>query len=72
MITFLVILTCLGFSLFLFNSLLKVDTKIKVIVNVVALVIVLLFILQSFGVISAHNFPPMNQPDCSAVPTLLK
>jgi uncharacterized membrane protein (Fun14 family) len=67
MITFLIILTCVGFSLFLFNSLLKVDTKIKVVVNVIALFIVLLFILQSFGVISAHNFPPMNVPNTSCV-----
>lgn len=66
MITFLVILTCLGFSLFLFNTLLKVDTKIKVVVNVMALFVVVLFILQSFGVISAHHFPP-SVPDTSCV-----
>lgn len=53
MITLLVTLIIIGVLLYLVNTLIPMDGKIKTVINVVVLILVLLFVLQSFGVLPA-------------------
>jgi hypothetical protein len=46
-----------GVALYLINTLIPMDPKIKTVINVVVLVLVLLFVLSSFGVIPAGYYP---------------
>lgn len=56
-ITFLITLVIIGVILYLLNTLVPMDQKIKTVINVVVLVLVFFYALVSFGVIPAHSFP---------------
>jgi hypothetical protein len=51
LIELLVILILIGVGLYLVNSLIPMDAKIKTIINVVVIVVVLLWLLEVFGLI---------------------
>jgi hypothetical protein len=53
-ITVLIILVVVGLLLWLVNSYIPMDAKIKNILNVVVVILVVLWLLQIFGVFSAN------------------
>jgi hypothetical protein len=50
LITVLVVLICVGVVLYLINSLIPMDRKIKNILNIVVVVLVVIWLLRAFGV----------------------
>jgi hypothetical protein len=57
LISFLLTLILVGVGLYLVNALIPMDARIKTVINVVVLVLVLFFVLSSFGVIPTGSFP---------------
>ena len=57
LITFLITLMLVGVGLYLLNTLVPMDGKIKTVINVVVVVAVFLYILSSFGVLSGTALP---------------
>lgn len=56
LIELLVVLVIVGVLLWLVNTMIPMDDKIKTIINVIVLIIVVLWVLQSFGLIgSVHG-----------------
>lgn len=53
MITLLVTLIIVGVLLYLVNTMIPMDGKIKTIINVVVVIATALFVLQSFGILPA-------------------
>lgn len=54
-ISLLIVLIVIGVLLWLCNSFIPMDPKIKMIINVVVVVIVVLWLLQVFGILGAAN-----------------
>jgi hypothetical protein len=59
LISFLITLIVVGVVLYLLNTLVPMDARIKTVINVVVLLCVFLYALQAFGIISGHNFPSL-------------
>ena len=55
LINLIVVLVIVGVILFLINNYLPMDGKIKSILNVVVVIAVIVWLLQSFGVLSGLN-----------------
>ncbi len=53
----IVILILVGAALYLINSVIPMDSKIKMIMNVVVVILVLLYVLQAFGLGSGLDQP---------------
>ena len=51
MIELLVVLILIGVVLYLVNTLIPMDPKIKTVINVVVVILVLLYVLRAFGVL---------------------
>lgn len=45
--------------LYLLNTLVPMDSKVKTVINVVVLVCVFLYVLQAFGFLAGHNVPSL-------------
>ena len=56
LITLIVVLVVLGLALYLINSLIPMDQKIKTILNIVVVLVVILWILEAFGILSNHLY----------------
>ena len=52
LVTVLLVLVCVGVILWLINTYIPMDRKIKQILNVVIVIAVVLWLLQAFGVLS--------------------
>jgi hypothetical protein len=57
MISFLIVLVIIGVCLYLLNTLVPMDAKIKTVINVVVVVAVLLYTLQFFGIVGDLSLP---------------
>lgn len=57
--SFLITLILVGVGLYLLNTLVPMDAKIKTVVNAIVLVIVFLYTLKTFGVISSTHLPQL-------------
>jgi hypothetical protein len=55
LISVIVVLIVIGVLLWLVNSMIPMDSKIKTIINVVVVIVVCLWLLQSFGLIGDLN-----------------
>jgi hypothetical protein len=55
LISLLIILVIVGVVLWLINTYIPMDGKIKKILNVVVVVIVIIWLLSAFGVIGSHS-----------------
>lgn len=53
----IILLIVIGIMLWLVNTYIPMDQKIKTILNVVVVVVVLLWLLRIFGVLGALNVP---------------
>jgi hypothetical protein len=56
LINLIVVLAIVGVILYLINNYLPMDGKIKNILNIVVVIVVILWLLQSFGVLSGISF----------------
>lgn len=54
-ISLLVVLIIVGVVLYLVNTLIPMDAKIKTIINAVVVIVVLLWVLQALGLMSGLN-----------------
>jgi hypothetical protein len=57
MVSLIVLLILVGVGLYLINTVLPLDPNIKTIINVVILLVVVLYILQVFGLLSPLGGP---------------
>ncbi len=57
MINLIVGLIVVGVCLWLVNSMIPMQPQIKTIINVLVVLVVVLWLLSSFGIISGSNFP---------------
>lgn len=55
MISFLITLVIIGALLYIVNTLVPMDARIKTVINVVVLILVLLYVLELFGIIPANS-----------------
>lgn len=55
LISLIIVLVVVGVILWVVNSMIPMDSKIKMILNVVVLIVVLLWLLQVFGVLGSIN-----------------
>ena len=55
LVTVLVVLICVGVVLWLINSLIPMDRKIKNILNIVVVILVIIWLLRAFGVMDTLN-----------------
>ena len=55
LISLLIVLLVIGVVLYLFNTLVAIDPRIKTVINVLVLLFVFLYVLQAFGIV--HNLP---------------
>jgi VIT1/CCC1 family predicted Fe2+/Mn2+ transporter len=62
LIGLIVVLIIVGVLLYLVNSVIPMDGKIKLILNVVVVIAVLLWLLNAFGLLSGVNVGPLNRP----------
>ena len=58
-ISFLITLMIIGVCLYLVNTLIPMDARIKQVINVVVLILVLFFVLSAFGVLPSGSFPSL-------------
>jgi hypothetical protein len=58
MMQLIVILILIGVGLYLLNTLVPLDVKIKTIINVVIIIAVLLWVLKAFGIFSFGGVHP--------------
>jgi len=56
LISILVVLVIFGVVLWLLNTYIPIDGKIKKILNVVVVILVILLLLGAFGVLGSHSF----------------
>lgn len=61
LISFLIVLIIVGVVLYLFNTLVTMDAKIKTVINVVVFLAVFLYALQSFGIMPANGLLHLNK-----------
>lgn len=59
LISLLVVLLIVGVVLYLLNTLVPMDGRIKTVINVVVILAVFLYVLQAFGVLGAHSLPAL-------------
>lgn len=59
LVSFLVVLVVVGVCLYLLNTLVPMDPKIKTVINVVVCLAVFLYVLSAFGIISTTSFPSL-------------
>ena len=59
LIGILVVLVVVGVLLYIANTLLPIDARIKVVINAIVLLVVFLWILEAFGLFS---FGPLTHP----------
>jgi hypothetical protein len=57
MFSFLLVLIVVGVLLYILNTLIPMDNRIKTCINAVVLLAVFVYILEGFGVIPAGSFP---------------
>jgi len=57
MVSLLVVLIIVGVVLYLVNTLIPMDARIKTVINVVVIICVLLYVLQAFGLLNGVNVP---------------
>jgi len=57
LISLIVTLVVVGVLLWAVNSLIPMEARIKQILNVVVIIVVVLWLLQSFGILGALNTP---------------
>lgn len=57
-ITLLVLLILIGVGLYLVNTLLPMDAKIKMIINIVVILVVILWLLNVFGLFDSMGTVP--------------
>ncbi|QLH40154.1 MAG: hypothetical protein HWD60_16090 [Defluviicoccus sp.] len=60
LISILLVLIVVGVVLWLINTYLPMDGKIKTILNVVVVIAVILWLLQGFGVLGTAHTVPLN------------
>ena len=53
LISLVIVLIVIGIILWLINTYIPMDRKIKTIINVLIIIVVILWLLQSFGVLSS-------------------
>ena len=56
MISLIVLMVIVGFALWLLNTLVPMDPKVKQVVNALVLVLVFLYVLEGFGIFAAPRF----------------
>lgn len=59
LISLLIMLVVVGVLLWLLNTLVPMDSRIKTVINVIVLLCVFLYVLSAFGFIPAHAFPAL-------------
>jgi undecaprenyl pyrophosphate phosphatase UppP len=59
LVTIVIVLIIVGVLLWLANTYIPMDRKIKMILNIVVVIAVVLWLLQAFGVFSGVNTPPV-------------
>lgn len=59
LISLLVTLMIVGVLLYLLNTLVPMDPRIKTAINVIVLLVVFLYVLGCFGVLPAHFLPTL-------------
>lgn len=59
LISFLIVLIVVGVVLYLLNTLVPMDPKIKTVINVVVLLLVFLYVLSAFGILPGHTLPAL-------------
>ncbi|HSO42692.1 MAG TPA: Thivi_2564 family membrane protein [Rhodospirillales bacterium] len=59
LITIVIVLIIVGVLLWLANTYIPMDRKIKMILNIVVVIAVVLWLLQAFGVFSGTQVPPV-------------
>lgn len=57
LLSLIVVLIVIGVALWLVNSYIPMDQKIKTILNIVVVVVVCLWLLRIFGILGALNVP---------------
>lgn len=57
LISLLILLILVGVALYLVNSFIPMDPKVKTILNVVVVVVLILWLLQAFGVLTSLDRP---------------
>lgn len=57
MLSLLITLIIVGVVLYLLNTLVPMDTRIKTVINVVVILCVFLYALEAFGVLPPGSFP---------------
>jgi len=57
LISFFITLIIFGVMLYILNTLVPMDGKIKTIINIVAILLVLIFTLQTFGILPGAILP---------------
>jgi len=60
MITILIYLVIIGVGLYLVNSMVPMDARIKTIINVVVILGTVIWLLQAFGLINMGSVPRYN------------
>ncbi len=56
-LSLLIVLVLVGVGLYLVNTVIPMDAKIKTILNVVVVILVMLWLLDGFGVLGGLNHP---------------
>jgi hypothetical protein len=59
LVTIVIVLIIVGVLLWLANTYIPMDGKIKMILNIVVVIAVVLWLLQAFGLFSGVNTPPV-------------
>ena len=59
LVTIVIVLIIVGVLLWLANTYIPMDRKIKTILNIVVVIAVVLWLLQAFGLFSCVNTPPV-------------
>jgi hypothetical protein len=61
LVSFLITLMLVGVGLYLVNTLIPMDARIKTVINVVVIVLVVFYVLQSFGLLSGVDVPRLRR-----------
>lgn len=59
LISLLLTLVIVGICLYVLNTLVPLDAKIKTVINIVVVIVVVVYILECFGIIPAHTIPAL-------------
>jgi hypothetical protein len=62
LIGLIVVLVIIGVLLYLLNTVIPMDGKIKTIINVIVIIAVCLWLLEAFGLLGGAHLGPLNRP----------